>query len=244
MTTDLVLEIGALTTDTEADAVIEYAMDKCHAGVVVKGTQGTRWARANAGELLHDAQRSGLQGAWLHYAEPAVNTAADEAVALLTAIGARPMGLGIWLELDVAPGTDTGALGQWATDFCDACSTPRRPVALLVASQLSLQVAGYVPGIRVVLTERDESGVVTGWATRDEADLEVPGVGDVPIYVLSSVRGLVPVNLEPPSALAGAVALAVVPPEEPDAPGAAEAPPEPDEAEEHTGSQQSVDELV
>jgi hypothetical protein len=234
MGSNLVLEIGALLGDTEADAVIEHAVDNAHAGIVVKGSQGTRWRRANAAELLTDAQAAGLQGAWLHYAEPAQNAAEDEAAALMAAIGTLPLGLGVWLDLDGAATLEMGALMEWVRAFTDATNSPRRPVALIVTPQHALQLAGSNPSGRVVLTELEEAEYVTGWALRRDAELDVEGADAVPVYALASLRGLVPVVLGAPEAPVEPPAAHLPPEAEPEHPEPAEAPlsePEEHEAE-------------
>src|SRR6516165_7110870 len=61
MGTGIVLELDALADDQAADDVVSYAVVHGHTGVVVKGSQGTRWVRENAAELLSDAQSEGYR---------------------------------------------------------------------------------------------------------------------------------------------------------------------------------------
>lgn len=195
MTSDLVLEVGGQVPDQDADHVIEHAFTEGYAGVVVKGSQGTRWVRESASELLTDAQSSGLQGAWLHYAEPAFNTAEAEAVALMAAVGTLPLGLGIWVEVEKGHGVEGYTLTDWLKALTDATSSPRRPVAILVSPSYALELSGIVGSLRVVYSEVPETEVIVPWAERLDGDLEVRDGPTVPLYRLRSTRGLVPVVL-------------------------------------------------
>jgi hypothetical protein len=196
MGTGIVLELDALADDQAADDVVSYAVVHGHTGVVVKGSQGTRWVRENAAELLSDAQSEGLQGAWLHYTEPAANAWTDEAAALIAAVGTLPLGLGIWVEIPESHGLDLGTLGEWVRELVASTSTPSRPVALIVTPVLALQLAGVSASPRWVLTEGDETTMLPTYATRRDAPLEVTDGLAVECYDLTSVRGLVPVAVE------------------------------------------------
>lgn len=214
MTTGLVLEVGGLSTPTEADAVIEHAQDHGHVGVVVKASQGTRWVRADAVELLTDLQGAGLQGAWLHYVEPTVNTATDEAVALMAALGTLPLGLGIWIEVGHPLPQDGGTLAMWLAEFLPAINSPRRPVSLVVDPNDALQLPAARELARLVLTEVPETEIVTGWATLTDEALEVGGDLTAAVYRLLSTRGLVPVDLTPPEGLASSTDTETAPVED------------------------------
>lgn len=200
MGTRLVLEIDATTTDDGADAVLDDASEQHHLGVVVKGTQGTRWARANASELLVDAQGDGMQGAWLHYCEPQHNPPDQEASWLFQHLGALPLGLGIWLEVEEGQGVEGYMLNDWLKLLVDAISTPRRPAAVVLAPQLAMQLAGVTASTRTVLTAAQEAPIVNAWATRLDAPLELGRAGAVECYEVASVRSLVPVQLDAPEA--------------------------------------------
>lgn len=201
MASNLVLEVGALVSDAQADDIVSYTVDNRHVGVVVKGSQGARWLRPDAAQLLHDAQSSGLQGAWLHYAEPGVSTAEAEATHLVSSLAGVALGLGVWLELPDDNGLQLGELGEWVRVFLEASSIPTRPVAIVCSTTVGGMVSGYLSGRRVVITEGDGIPGVEPWACLDDAELVLAAGLQVPVYQLRSTRGLVPVVLGEPGAV-------------------------------------------
>jgi hypothetical protein len=190
----MVLEVGAELTDAEAGLTIGYARERGYCGVVVKGSQGNRWARATALDVVQECHDSGLHVAWLHYAEPGATSYEQEAVHLLETVGSSPLGLGIWVEVEDLGGLSTVELTDWLRGLLGIIGDPMRPPAVMADPDLVLQLAGVSPPPRWVLTEPQDVQVVSPWATRWETRLDVTDDVVVDLYELTSTRGLVPVG--------------------------------------------------
>lgn len=193
MTTKYVLEIDPWQGDTEAGAIIDAAaIDGC-AGVVIKGSQGQRWAREGMLDLIDSAHAVGVNVGWLHYIEPGTDTFQDEAVFLLRLVGATHLGLGFWVEVEDRQGVELFALTDWIKGLEENIATPRRPAAVITDPTSALTMSGLGSAQRWVMTEPDHGGVLTPWATLSDTSYGVDKVGPVTCYELASIRSLVPV---------------------------------------------------
>jgi hypothetical protein len=197
MPNNLVVEIDPFHTRKEAEDIVASAKRERFAGVVVKGSQGSRWVNPEAGHVLSEAEFEGVGSGWLHYAEPGANDPDTEAVALLGAIGSTPLSLGIWVELDDLQGMAMTEASEWVSSLIKSCSTPQRPVAVLYDPERNGTVTSLPPGTREILWKVPELVYRPFWASRWNkwAGMEE---SIVPVaYELVSTRGLVPSVVAP-----------------------------------------------
>lgn len=126
MHTNIVAEIGSWHSPDEVEDIIDASVHANRIGVVIKGTQGTRWTRERYDTIYADVTGAGLLVGHLHYCEPGVNTSEDEAVFLLGSFRGRPYSLGVWLEVDELFGLPEYNTATWVNEVAGAISTPER----------------------------------------------------------------------------------------------------------------------
>lgn len=191
MHTNIISELDVFTSTSQALEQIDRAAEGSSAGVIVRGSAGSWWHRADELELLSYIDSAGLLRGHSHYCEPGYSSAADEAVNLMGQVGALRLGLGIWLELGELGALAPHELSPWLSELIEAVQTSQRRVAVMASPQLLQSIVQLPAGTRLITRGSPLEGQSEPWARTHEGE-PIDEAGYPQLYTLSSARGLFP----------------------------------------------------